>query len=279
VTDRVGLGDVEAYGQGLAVGDYDNDGDSDFFLSTLYENMLFENRDGRFVEVGEEAGLAELSLWSTSSVFFDADRDGDLDLYVSSYVDWSPENDVHCAIQGEKAYCTPEVYDGLASRYYENQGDGTFEERTREVGLWPPFDPAKEKAFGVAELDFNRDGWPDLMVASDTERDILYVNDGDGTFTEQGRRIGVAFSEHGDARAGMGVATGVVDSTGRPSVFVSNFTEEMIGVYRYSDSGTFMDRASISRIRAVTGGSGDPGSWDGRTIASSGRSSNRWRLS
>lgn len=248
VTEQTGLAEIEAYGQGLTVGDYDGDGDQDFFLSTLGRNRLFENRDGRFTEVTERAGLGEEELWSTSAVFFDPDRDGDLDLFVTTYVDWSPEKDVYCSIDGEKAYCTPERYEGVPSRFYENTGDGTFEERTREAGLWPPFDSSREKAFGVTELDFNRDGWPDLVVASDTEQDILYVNDGDGTFTENGRRMGVAYSEHGDARAGMGVEVGVVDSTGRPSIFVANFSEEMIGVYRYDGRGSFVDRAAISRI-------------------------------
>ena len=244
-TEEAGLGGVRTYGVGIAAADYDNDGDEDFFLTTTSENMLFRNEGGVFAEMGKEAGLAEQAEWSSATLFFDADRDGDLDLYVGNYVDWSPEKDVWCSFDGKvKSYCTPEVYEGEPSRFYRNNGDGTFTEATRQAGFWPN----AGKALGVAEEDVNRDGWPDLVVASDLERDLLYENDGDGTFTEKGLASGIAFDETGKARAGMGVDTGVVDSTGEVSIFVGNFSHEMIGVFRHAGRGLFTDRAAASKI-------------------------------
>ena len=249
VTDQVGLagfdGVRDAYGLGIAAADYDNDGDTDIYLSALGENLLFRNEQGRFVEASREAGVAGAAAWSSSPIFFDADRDGDIDLYVGNYVAWSPETDIYCSLDGvNKGYCTPETYEGIASRFYRNRGDGTFADETGEAG----FLPAAGKTLGVAELDFNRDGWPDLMVANDTQPDYLYVNNGDGTFSEKGALSGVAYDENGKARAGMGVDAGVVDSTGQASVFVGNFSTEMIGVYRHLHDGLFIDRAALSQI-------------------------------
>lgn len=243
-TREAGLANLRIYGMGLAVADYDNDGDEDFFLSTLYENLLFRNDGGTFVEVGAEAGISERSEWSTSALFFDADRDGHLDLYVGNYVAWSPENDIYCLHGGVKVYCTPQEYDGIASRYFHNNGDGTFSDRTEHAG----FLPIPGKVFGVVELDFNNDGWPDLYVAEDTERDLLYENNGDGTFTERGIASGVAYDQHGRARAGMGADAGVVDSSLQVSLFVGNFSEETIGAYRHLGGGLFVDRVAISRL-------------------------------
>lgn len=249
VTRAAGLaafdGARHAYGLGIAAADYDNDGDTDVYLSALGANLLFRNEGGVFVETGREAGVAGASEWSASPIFFDADRDGDLDLYVGNYVAWSPETDIYCSLDGvNKGYCTPETYEGIPSRFYRNRGDGTFADETAEAG----FLPAAGKTLGVAELDFNRDGWPDLMVANDTQPDYLYENNRDGTFFEKGALSGVAYDENGKARAGMGVDAGVVDSTGQTSVFVGNFSSEMIGVYRHLHDGLFIDRAALSQI-------------------------------
>lgn len=248
VSEEAGLAGVSVYGLGIVSADYDNDGDADFFLTTLYENMLFRNDAGVFTEVGKEAGLAEHSAWSTSALFFDANADGWLDLYVGNYVDWSPDKDLYCAYEGEKVYCTPEEYAGYPSRFYQNNGDGTFTERTQEAGFATGIETERDKTLGVAELDFNKDGWPDLVVANDTERDQLYQNNGDGTFTERGILSGIAYDKHGKARAGMGVDVGVVDSTGQVSIFVGNFSDETAGVYRHTGQGLFMERAASSKI-------------------------------
>ncbi|HET6568268.1 MAG TPA: CRTAC1 family protein, partial [Rhodothermales bacterium] len=244
-TREAGLEDIQAYSIGFAVADYDNDGDQDFYLTTLGPNMLFRNDAGIFTEVAEAAGVAGDAVWSSSAIFFDADRDGWLDLYAGNYVRWSLETDIFCTLDGEtKDYCTPQSYTGVPGRFYHNNGDGTFSDRTEKAG----FLPATGKALGIAAFDFNRDGWPDLMVANDTEPNQLFVNDGDGTFTERGVTSGVAYDESGKTRAGMGIDAGVVDSTGEISIFVGHFTREMIGVWRYRGDGMFVERAAASKI-------------------------------
>lgn len=245
VTAAVGLAGVRAYGTGVAVADYDNDGDQDIYLTTLGENLLFRNDGGTFTEVGREAGVTGGSEWSTSALFFDADRDGHVDLYVGNYVKWSPENDLICVLEGGiRSYCTPELYTGTPSHFFRNNGDGTFSDWTERAG----FLPAPGKTLGVAEYDVNGDGWSDLLVANDTQPDLYYVNNGDGTFTEQGALSGMAYDENGKARAGMGIDVGVVDETGQATLFVGNFSKEMISVFRYLGNGLFVDRAAISQI-------------------------------
>ena len=250
VTSEAGLLNQDAYGIGVTMADYDNDGDTDLFVTTLGENLLYRNdvdASGHhvFAEVGKQAGLANEAHWSSAAMFFDADRDGHVDLYVGNYVDWSPENDLVCLLEGQiRSYCTPELYNGVASRYFRNKGDGTFEDLTEQAG----FLPAPGKALGVAEYDINDDGWPDLFVASDTQRDLLYVNNGDGTFVERGALSGMAYDENGKARAGMGIDVGIVDATGEPTLFVGNFSKEMISTYRHAGSGLFLDRSAVSQI-------------------------------
>lgn len=248
-TEALGLADVHAYPMGVQIADLGGDGDPDFYLTTLRRDRLFENRDGRFVERTREAGLDPAPTWSTASVFFDPDRDGDLDLYVGKYVRWSREIDVACSLDEEHlAYCTPEIYEGLPARYYENQGDGTFEEKAGEVGIAPE----SGMTMGAVPLDYDRDGWVDLAVANDTQPDLLYHNLGDGTFREVGIPAGVALAENGTARAGMGIDAGVVDSTGRPTLFVGNFSEERMSVFRYQKGGAFVDRERASRLARRT---------------------------
>ena len=248
VTEAVGLENVRTYGFGISVADYDNDGDDDFFLTTVYKNHLFNNDRGFFVDVSEASGLFNESAWSTSAMFFDADNDGWLDLYVGSYVDWTPASDLNCSYQGEKVFCTPQEYTGRSSYYYHNNGDGTFTERTREAGFLTGVDTTADKTLGVAALDFNKDGWMDVTTGNDTENDMLFENMGDGTFREIGLQSGIAVSKNGIARAGMGLDVGVVDSTGNVSIFVGNFSDETVSVFRYMGNGQFLDRASASRI-------------------------------
>lgn len=248
VTEAVGLSEVRAYGFGVTAADYDNDGDPDLFLTTLQENLLFRNDDGVFREVGQEAGLADVARWSASAMFFDADRDGHLDLYVTNYVAWSPETNQACTNAGVPDYCNPAVYDGIADTYYHNNGDGTFTNRTEEAGFLEGVDPARAKGLGVGDLDFNRDGWTDVYVANDGEANYLFVNNGDGTFTETAVRSGVAFNQRGTPRAGMGVDAGVVDSTGAITLVVGNFSEETVGVWRHQSNGLFVDRAAASGL-------------------------------
>lgn len=246
VTEEAGLGELEAYGFGMTVADYNNDGRQDFLLTTLNRNLLFRNEgDGTFAEVGEKAGLADAPRWSSSAIFFDADNDGHLDLYVGNYVTWSRETDLFCSVDGEtKAYCTPEEYEGVGGRFYHNDGDGTFTDWTERAG----FESSPGKTLGVTMLDYNRDGWMDLYVANDMERNLLYENRGDGTFVERGRVSGTAYNEAGRVRAGMGTDAGIVDTTGEPTIFVGNFSREKISVFRHQGDGLFRDRSSTSGI-------------------------------
>jgi hypothetical protein len=245
VTAELGLAELRAYGLGLTIGDYDNDGDPDIFLSNVGRNYLLRNDGGKYTDVGSAAGLAEDDWWSSSAMWFDADLDGWLDLYIGNYVEWSPATDIRCSIDGvTKSYCTPELYTGITSQFFHNNGDGTFSDWTERAG----FGNGPGKTLGTATFDFNHDGWPDVVVANDTQRDELYINRGDGTFDEKGTISGIAFDESGNARGGMGVDVGVVDNSGEESVFIGNFAKEMIGVYRHVGGGFFTERAASSKI-------------------------------
>lgn len=245
VTTEVGLGGVQAYGFGVAVADPDNDGDQDIFLSTLNANLFFRNDQGMFNEVGKEIGLSDMDAWSTAAAFFDADQDGWLDVLVGQYVEWSPETDQWCTIDTvNKEYCTPELYEGLPLRYYHNLGDGTFQEQSSRAG----FDVQTGKTLGIALVDVNRDSKMDVVVANDTERDLLFLNDGEGMFTERGLQSGIALSSTGKATAGMGVDTGVIDSTNQAVLMIGNFSKETLGVFQYSASGLFRDKSAASQL-------------------------------
>src|SRR6187455_3660044 len=167
-------------------------------------------------------------------MWLDFDRDGLLDLFVCNYVRWSPERDVFCSLDGkQKSYCTPEAYRGETCWLFRNRGDGTFEDVTATCGI---FD-SSSKSLGVALIDYDQDGWPDIFVANDTQPNKLYRNNANGTFTELGLKAGVAFSEEGRARAGMGVDAIDLDGSGRPTVAVTNFSGEMLGLFRAESDG------------------------------------------
>lgn len=245
VTREAGL-DVEMYGMGAAVGDYNNDGFPDIFITCVGENHLFRNTGrGSFVDVTKSSGLGGHPSFSTSAMWFDFDRDGRLDLFVCNYVRWSPEHDVFCSFDGKtKSYCTPEAFHGETCWLFHNRGDGTFEDVTGASGI---FD-ASSKSLGVAMLDFDQDGWPDVLVANDTQPNKLYRNLHNGTFHDVGLEAGIAFSSEGRARAGMGVDTADLDNSGAASVAITNFDNEMIGLYSPAKAGTFSDIAVQSGV-------------------------------
>ena len=238
VTRASGL-DVDMYGMGVAVGDYNNDGFPDILVTCVGQNRLFRNTGrGTFVDVTQKSGLGGRRALSTSAIWFDYDRDGLLDLFVCNYVKWSPEQDVFCSLDGKhKSYCTPEAYRGETCWLFHNRGDGTFEDVTARTGI---FD-SSSKALGVAMLDYDRDGWPDLLVANDTQPNKLYRNQRDGTFKDVAMEAGVALSSEGKARAGMGVDTGDFMNSGKGGIAITNFDNEMVGLYRGGKQGAYED--------------------------------------
>jgi hypothetical protein len=229
VTQAAGL-DVEMYGMGVAVGDYNNDGYPDIFISCVGQSRLFRNTGkGTFFDVTKASGLLGKQGLSSSAIWFDYDRDGFLDLFVCNYVHWTAETDVFCSLDGKnKSYCTPEAYRGDTCWLYHNRGNGTFEDVTATSGI---FD-SSSKSLGVAMLDYDQDGWPDLLVANDTQPNKLYRNLHNGKFKDAAVEAGLAFSEDGKARAGMGVDVADYDNSGKPGIIITNFDNEMIGLYR-----------------------------------------------
>ena len=245
VTHRAGL-DVQMFGMGVAVGDYDNHGYDDLFVTAYGQNHLFHNNgNGTFTDVTQKAGLLGPKEFSTSAAWVDYDKDGHLDLVVSNYVQWTPETDLYCTLDGKsKSYCTPESYKGSSVRLWHNRGNGTFEDLTQKAGLGDP----TSKTLGVAVLDFDDDGWPDLMFSNDTQPNKLYRNNGNGTFTEKAVVAGIAFSEDGVARAGMGVDAADYDHSGFPSLLITNFANQMLSLYHNEGKGLFVDEAPRSEI-------------------------------
>jgi hypothetical protein len=245
VTAKAGL-DVQMYGLGVAIGDYNNDGYDDIFVTCLGQSHLFRNNgNGTFTDVTKQAGLWGPNEFSTSAAWVDYDRDGHLDLVVANYVQWSPTNDIYCTLDGKtKSFCTPESYQGTSVRLWHNRGDGTFEDATAKAGLLDP----TSKSLGVAILDANQDGWPDILISNDTQPNKLYMNNGNGTFTEKGVSAGVAYSEDGIARAGMGVDAADYDRSGYPSVLVTNFANQMVSLFHNERNGLFVDEAPQSEV-------------------------------
>jgi enediyne biosynthesis protein E4 len=245
VTHKAGL-DVELFGMGVAVGDYDNDGYDDLFVTAMGQSHLFHNNgNGTFTDVTQKAGLAGPREFSTSAAWVDYDKDGHLDLVVANYVQWTLEGDLYCTLDGKsKSYCTPESYKGTSVRLWHNRGDGTFEDATQKAGLTD----ATSKTLGIAVLDFDSDGWPDLLFSNDTQPNKLYRNNGNGTFSEKGVVSGIAFSEDGVARAGMGVDAADYDHSGATSILITNFANQMLSLYHNEGKGLFIDEAPRSEI-------------------------------
>ena len=244
VTKEAGL-DVQMFGMGCAVGDYDDDGYDDIYITALDHNYLFRNLgNGKFKDVTAQAGVAS-SGFSTSAAWFDYDNDGKLDLVVDHYVDWSPATDKFCALDGvHKSYCTPELYKGESITLYHNMGHGRFKDVTKAAGLYDPTD----KALGIALIDYDDDGWLDLFITNDTQPNRLYRNNHDGTFTPSGVAAGVAYSDAGRARAGMGTDAANYDGSGRQSLVIGDFADESMALYHNDGQGLFTNDALSAGI-------------------------------
>jgi hypothetical protein len=249
VTRAAGL-DVELYGMGAAVGDFNNDGFPDLFITCVGQNRLFRNTGkGTFVDVTRASGLGGREAFSTSAMWVDIDRDGFLDLFVCNYVRWSAAHDVFCSVEGKrKSYCTPEAYRGETCWLFRNRGNGTFEDLTATCGI---FD-SSSKSLGVALVDHDRDGWPDIFVANDTQPNKLYRNQRNNTFKDVALEAGVALSDEGKARAGMGVDAADYTNSGVAGLAITNFEGEMIGLYRAGGQGLYEDVAVTAGVGSAS---------------------------
>lgn len=249
VTRKAGLA-IPMYGLGVAVGDYDNDGFDDIFITALGQSHLFHNNgNGTFTDVTKSAGMWGPDEFSASAAWVDYDRDGKLDLLVANYVQWNEKGDLYCTVDGShKSYCTPESYKGTSLRLWHNVGNGRFEDVTQKSGLGDP----TSKSLGITVLDANGDGWPDVLIANDTQPNKLYVNKKNGTFEERGVAAGIGFSEDGVARAGMGTDAADYDRSGHPSVLISNFANQMVSLYHNEGNGLFVDEAPESEVGRAT---------------------------
>jgi enediyne biosynthesis protein E4 len=245
VTRAAGL-DIEVYGMGVAIGDFNNDGFPDVFVTCVGQNRLFRNTGkGTFIDVTRASGLGGREAFSTSAMWIDINRDGLLDLFVCNYVRWTAAHDVFCSLDGkQKSYCTPEAYRGETCWLFRNRGNATFEDVTATCGI---FD-SSSKSLGVALIDYDQDGWPDIFVANDTQPNKLYRNLRNGKFRDVALEAGVALSQDGKARAGMGVDAADFDGSGKPGLAVTNFDNEMIGLYRPQAGGAYVDVASRSGV-------------------------------
>jgi len=240
VTEKAGVGAEGLYGQGVAVGDYDNDGYPDMLVTGFGRAILYRNNgDGTFTDVTAKAGVADEGNWSTSAGWFDYDRDGYLDLLICNYIQWTPQNNLWCGEHkpGYRAYCHPDNYRGERLKLYHNNHDGTFTDVSDASGVGKP----EAKGLGVVLADFNNDGWPDIAVANDTWPNFLFLNNHDGTFRDVSFTSGVAASEDGKYEAGMGIDAADVDGDGWLDIYVTHLDFELNRLYHNNHDESFDD--------------------------------------
>ncbi len=247
VTEKAGVGAAGLYGQGVAVGDFDNDGYPDLYVTGYGRAILYHNNgNGTFTDVTEKAGVADKGGWSTSAGWFDYDKDGYLDLVVCNYIEWNPKNNIWCGEHrpGYRAYCHPDNYKGQRLKLYHNNRDGTFTDVSEKSGVGIP----EAKGMGVVLADFNNDGWPDIAVANDTWPNFLFINKKDGTFKDVSFTSGIAASEDGKYEAGMGIDAADVDGDGWPDIYVTHLDFELNRLYHNNRDETFDDVTYASGI-------------------------------
>jgi enediyne biosynthesis protein E4 len=240
VTEKAGVGGEGHYGQGVAVGDFDNDGYPDLYVTGYGRGILYHNNgNGTFTDVTEKSGVADEGEWSTSAGWFDYDKDGWLDLVVTNYIEWTPKNNLWCGERrpGYRSYCNPGNYKGQKTKLYHNNHDGTFTDVSDKSGVGRP----ESKGMGVVLADFNNDGWPDIAIANDTWPNFLFLNKHDGTFQDVSLVSGLAASEDGRYEAGMGIDAADVDGDGWQDVYVTHLDFELNRLYHNNQNGTFDD--------------------------------------
>jgi hypothetical protein len=245
VTDASGI-NANAYGMGVATGDYNNDGCIDLYVTTLGRNQLFRNNcDGTFTDVSKESGTDD-SGWSSSAAFVDYDRDGWLDLFVGHYLGYSPEGNIQCySVNGRPDYCPPHVYSAQPSHLFHNNRDGTFTDATAAAGMSTEFGPA----LGVSTADFNGDGWIDIYVTNDGQQNQMWINQHDGTFKNTALFSGTALSAEGQAKSSMGVDAGDFDNDGDEDLFVTELTGQGSELYVNDGAGIFVEQGARSGLR------------------------------
>lgn len=249
VTKKAGVGDT-GYGHGCAVGDYNNDGQLDLYVTNYGTNRLYRNNgDGTFAEVAESVGVTE-PRWSTSCAFADYDRDGNLDLYVVNYIVFDINENPWCGLRekGIRAYCEPDNFIAQSDTLYRNNGDGTFTDATQTAGIYN----TTGKGLGVVWGDYNNDGAADIYVANDSTENLFYRNNGDGTFEEVGFMVGVALSENGAAENGMGTTFGDWNNDGWFDLTVTNYAQQTNTLYHNDADGFFTDATTTTKTAQRT---------------------------
>ncbi len=252
VTEQAGLANAGDgnYGMGVAVGDYDNDGYPDIYVTSYGKNILYHNNgDGTFTDVTAKAGVAA-GGWSVSAGFFDYDNDGKLDLFVTRYMDWDTKHSHDCG-GNYHTYCPPEEFPATTNILYHNNGDGTFTDVSKSSGIAAK----KGRALGVAFADYDGDGFTDIYVANDGMQQYLFHNNGNGTFSEVGLEAGAALSQDGRRLSGMGVVFQDYDNDGRPDAIVTELPREIYGVYHNEGDGTFTYRSLETGLGILSSGS------------------------
>ena len=247
VTAEAGVAAEELFGTGVAVGDYDNDGAADIFVTGYPRSIRYRNQaDGTFADVTHRAGVENPHKWGSSAAWFDYDNDGRLDLVVANYLDWTEDNNIFCGEKrpGYQAYCHPNKYKGQTPTLFHNNGDGTFRDVSEESGIGE----RAGNGLGVVCFDFDDDGWMDVFIANDSMMNFLYRNRGDGTFEDVTLAAGVAFGEDGKAEAGMGVDAADYDGDGRLDLYLTHLDFEFDRLYRNLGDGSFEDATFLAKI-------------------------------